>query len=440
MRVGNTILAVMMIAGLGCKGGGGGSPDAGGPTSCGNGHLDPGEVCDDGNTSGGDGCSAACDSDESCGNLVTDATVGEVCDDGNGVDGDGCSADCRSDETCGNDHLDPITGETCDDGNMMGGDGCSANCQSNESCGNGLTDPGEFCDTNNVPTASCDADCTQVICGDSTRNSAANEACDDGNGSDADGCVGCLLAYCGDGHTRTSGPAGTIEQCDDGLNGNNDPCLNSCIANTCHDGYPNFSAEQCDDGDFDDTDECVENCISARCGDGHIWVGVETCDDFNTNNGDGCNSSCQTEVMQMPMTYVISDPGQLVNMPNDCSVVGTNEYTQCTPIQWGFTWFDSTPYTPSTVVVELNRGINCTGGPMGVGTYINGGYTGSFTIDDPGACICDPPEQIYGWGLAGIGSYSVGGSNTFLLDGFPSCIGLSYDEGLGGYARVTVYP
>src|SRR5689334_13999938 len=124
MALRSTVLAVMMLGALGCKGGGASGPDGdiGPPTPCGNNMLDP---------------------DETCGNLIPDVSVGEVCDDGNGIDGDGCSADCRSDETCGNHVLDAITGETCDDGNSNGGDGCSANCQSNESCGNHITDAGE---------------------------------------------------------------------------------------------------------------------------------------------------------------------------------------------------------------------------------------------------------------------------------------------------------
>jgi cysteine-rich repeat protein len=86
-----------------------------------------GEVCDDGNVSGGDGCSADCLSDESCGNGIVDTAVGEVCDDGNNSDGDGCSADCSRDETlCGNSSVDP--GEACDDGNLNSHDGCSSGC------------------------------------------------------------------------------------------------------------------------------------------------------------------------------------------------------------------------------------------------------------------------------------------------------------------------
>jgi cysteine-rich repeat protein len=65
---------------------------------CGNARVDPGEVCDDGNTKDGDGCSADCKSNETCGNGILDdhASTPEVCDDGNTADGDGCSHDCLS--------------------------------------------------------------------------------------------------------------------------------------------------------------------------------------------------------------------------------------------------------------------------------------------------------------------------------------------------------
>ena len=69
-------------------------------TSCGDGSLDPGEVCDDGNQTSGDGCDANC-TPTACGNGVVSA--GEDCDDGNTVDGDACPADCHIAETsCGN--------------------------------------------------------------------------------------------------------------------------------------------------------------------------------------------------------------------------------------------------------------------------------------------------------------------------------------------------
>lgn len=60
--------------------------------TCGNGVVDPGEICDDGNNTSGDGCPADCS--DPCGDGVLDP--GEICDDGNRIDGDGCASDCRA--------------------------------------------------------------------------------------------------------------------------------------------------------------------------------------------------------------------------------------------------------------------------------------------------------------------------------------------------------
>src|SRR6185369_2858606 len=49
--------------------------------TCGDGHTDPSEECDDGNVTDGDGCSAAC-TIERCGNGRVDK--GEKCDLGDG--------------------------------------------------------------------------------------------------------------------------------------------------------------------------------------------------------------------------------------------------------------------------------------------------------------------------------------------------------------------
>jgi cysteine-rich repeat protein len=91
---------------------------------CGDGQVDPGEQCDDGNTVDGDGCDSNC-TVTACGNGIV--TPGEQCDDGNTVGGDGCSATCTLELVCGNGILEP--GEQCDDGNTISGDGCSATCQ-----------------------------------------------------------------------------------------------------------------------------------------------------------------------------------------------------------------------------------------------------------------------------------------------------------------------
>lgn len=109
--------------GAACSGGDTSEP----VTACGNGVVDAGEGCDDGNAVDGDGCSKACTPTiGGCGNGVLDA--GEACDDGNSVDGDGCSKDCTpSLGGCGDGVVDD--GEDCDDGNSVGGDGCEANCK-----------------------------------------------------------------------------------------------------------------------------------------------------------------------------------------------------------------------------------------------------------------------------------------------------------------------
>jgi cysteine-rich repeat protein len=93
-------------------------------TRCGNGTIDPGEQCDDGNTTNGDGCDANCTL-TGCGNAV--GSAGEECDDGNRVSGDGCDADCTR-TRCGNGIVTATWPniETCDDGNTVDGDGCSS--------------------------------------------------------------------------------------------------------------------------------------------------------------------------------------------------------------------------------------------------------------------------------------------------------------------------
>jgi len=100
---------------------------------CGDGTLDPGEQCDDGNTTNGDGCSSECVL-EKCGDGVLD--TGEECDDGNTTNGDGCDSECNLESKCGDGTLD--AGEECDDGNNTDGDGCSAECQ-DEVVGEGCT-------------------------------------------------------------------------------------------------------------------------------------------------------------------------------------------------------------------------------------------------------------------------------------------------------------
>lgn len=161
--------------------------------------------------------------------------AGEVCDDGNRTIGDGCSADCTAVETgfrcrvpgkrclaiCGDGLV--VGGETCDDGNTTGGDGCSSACRVEPDplvpvCGDGLATPDEECDCGDgfVPVpewclgpnghtdyGDCTTSCTWgPFCGDGIANGP--EQCDLGakNGT-VDGPDGCTLGcttphFCGD--------------------------------------------------------------------------------------------------------------------------------------------------------------------------------------------------------------------------------------------------
>jgi cysteine-rich repeat protein len=202
---------------------------------CGDGHLDPGEDCDDLRNEDGDGCDAQCQFEPGwectdtlptrcaiCGDGF--ATFGiEPCD-GGGVAVPGCTVDCQVIEgwQCTNDDVcAPICGdgmvldeddgvpdyyvEGCDDANAVSGDGCTAckveegwacegapsDCTQFQDCGNGIVEPGEECDDGTMDNSdsfpdACRTNCQNHRCGDITIDS--DEECDDGNTVDTDEC------------------------------------------------------------------------------------------------------------------------------------------------------------------------------------------------------------------------------------------------------------
>src|SRR5204863_4124585 len=125
---------------------------------CGNGVVESGEECDDGNTASDDGCSWDCH-DERCGDGIVQANgfpYPEECDDGNEISGDGCSSSCVN-EWCGDGIVQSELGEACDDGGLLVY--CTASCQP-QNCGDGNLDPGEDCDDGNlVDCDGCSAKC-----------------------------------------------------------------------------------------------------------------------------------------------------------------------------------------------------------------------------------------------------------------------------------------
>jgi cysteine-rich repeat protein len=124
---------------------------------CGDGILDDGEECDDGNTVGGDCCTPTCTIEPA--GTVCRAAVGE-CDFAETCDGTGgiCPADMLSTDVCR-----PAADE-CDIEEVC--DGMSLECPEDETipdctvCGNGIVEGDEECDDgNNNNGDGCDESC-----------------------------------------------------------------------------------------------------------------------------------------------------------------------------------------------------------------------------------------------------------------------------------------
>ena len=150
------------------------------PAVCGDGELDDGEECDDGNSVNDDECRNDCTIPR-CGDGNVDPN--EECDDGNDIDDDECRNDCTI-PVCGDGIVD--ADEDCDDGNDIDDDECRNDCTI-PVCGDGIVDADEDCDDGNmVDDDECRNDCTIPVCGDGILDDG--EDCDDGNNDDGDGC------------------------------------------------------------------------------------------------------------------------------------------------------------------------------------------------------------------------------------------------------------
>ena len=118
--------------------------------SCGNAVIDGLETCDDGNNTGGDGCSSTCAVEDG---YICDASEPTVCS-----------------PLCGNGVIDGI--DACDDGNRTGGDGCSPTC---------AVESGYSCDASAhsicVDVDECELGTDDCLAGDNCTNTLGSFLC-----------------------------------------------------------------------------------------------------------------------------------------------------------------------------------------------------------------------------------------------------------------------
>jgi cysteine-rich repeat protein len=317
-------------------------PDCAQMAACGDGDLDAGESCDDGNIANCDGCRADCQrADNVCGDGIREC--GEQCDDGNTVDDDGCSADCMLPGTEGvrfagstlatagclaqwelkltNPKINLSKGVPAIDQDCVDGDStCDVDGQNNHEC----TFSARIClraPDPRIPT--CSAGPIEYVTLKSPGSLTQGAQHDRDN---AAAIISALEALGGKvnlgGNLLQSGPAlDAIDNCTaplqlviprdtdkqeqeyfnilahdtNNITMSSNPMRLHCLPNTavCGNGVKE-PTERCDDGNTISCDGCSATCVPESCGDGAIQCG-EQCDNGPDNGtaGNRCSATCQ---------------------------------------------------------------------------------------------------------------------------------------------------
>ncbi len=196
--------------------------DAGDPTTTGTPSGTSTGTADAGDTTAGVDASTGAP-EPVCGNGILED--GEECDEGDANAFEGaCIVDCTMAQ-CGDGYVHEGV-EQCDDGNDDDDDGCSNGCIDIALCGDGRVQGLEECDegVDNDDNAACLDDCTAATCGDGLVQTGVEE-CDDANDDNDDPCTTlCAIPTCGDGFVQSV----LAEGCDDGDMQEGDECNGDC--------------------------------------------------------------------------------------------------------------------------------------------------------------------------------------------------------------------
>jgi hypothetical protein len=293
-------------------------------------------------------------------------------------------------------------------------------------CGDGIPEAPEECDDAG-PSATCDADCTLVECGDSTHNPIAGETCDgielggqtcEGLGFDS-GTLACDAACqldtsgcgeCGDGSVSRG------EACDgfelggqtcvtQGFDGGNLACTVACTLDTS-DCYG------CNDGSLDPDEDCDgidlggQTCVTQGFDGGNLACtgactldtsGCFVCGDGTTNPGESCDGldlagqSCGT----------LGFGGGTLACSADCAF----DTSGC------FVCGDGT----------ANPGEACDGLDLGGQSCVSQGFSGGYlscdgtcNLDTSGCCISGTiidfsnPADVAGWVITDVNGTGAG--------------------------------
>ncbi len=273
-----------------------------------------------------------CLGDLGCGNGVLE--TGEACDDGNNISGDGCSSECRKEGACclgdgscvsstfGNCPFHyhwsfdscatvacPVCGdgeceypEECDDGNTLDGDSCSSNCQfeppANDNCIvpheiSGMAFSGNVNLDGATPgsrSGSCNVDV--AITFDKTRADAWYRWV-----APAD-CVAELIVLKQNPITAVwlgSDCASLTEIACDSQSNVTSQSWNAVAGTTYWFQIGDFGTPVDDPLRYPGGDaEITFSCVAPACGNGVVEPG-EFCDDNNNVDGDGCSANCLAE-------------------------------------------------------------------------------------------------------------------------------------------------